>query len=459
MEKSAPKNIQLCRELGLRDMVLFNVVVVAGVRGFSGAAQAGASAIPLFALCVALFFVPMSILVAGLGRRYPQEGGFYIWIREAFGERTAFLCAWLYSIAILAYFPTMLIFGASVGPHILGADYAPLADRPEFVLPFTLVILWAVTLANVAGLRFAKWINNAGGMGTAAAFVLILGAAWFSVRTAGIATTPNWRIDWNVQTVFVWAQMMFLLTGLELGGVMAGEIRRPERTVALAAGISGVAIAVFYVAGTGALLAILPVASIDPVYGIAQVAAHAGAVLGAGWLPVALAAIIVVSVIGQFGAILCSTSRLPWIFGLDHYLPPVFGRIHPRFGTPYVSMFAGAIVSTLFLTGMFSGETVHAGFNTLYDATILLNSLPFLFLFAAGWRLGYRISSGLGFLVSFTALVSCLVPPPGTTSALIFEAKILGGLGAAALSGWWLYQRRQSRDAGPHTTFDPAAIT
>ena len=154
---------------------------------------------------------------------------------------------------------------------------------------------------------------------------------------------------------------MFLLTGLELGGVMAGEIRRPERTVALAAGISGGAIAVFYVAGTGALLAILPVASIDPVYGIAQAAAHAGAVLGAGWLPVALAAIIVVSVIGQFGAILCSTSRLPWIFGLDHYLPPVFGRIHPRFGTPDVSMFAGAIVSTLFLTGMFSGETVHAG--------------------------------------------------------------------------------------------------
>ena len=312
---------QLRRELGLRDLVLFNIATVAGVRGFSGAAQAGPSALPLFAWCVALFFVPMAIMIAGLGRRYPVEGGFYVWIREAFGERTAFLCAWLYSIAILAYFPTMLIFGASVGPHILGARHAALADRPGFVLPATLVILWAVTLANVAGLRFAKWINNAGGICTCAAFALILISAVLTLRAAGPATHLNWRIDWNLSTVTVWAQMMFLLTGLELGGVMAGEIRRPERTVALAAAISGGVIAFFYIAGTGALLTILPAASIDPVYGTAQASAHAGSILGAAWLPVALAAIIVLSVIGQFGAILCSTSRLPWIFGLDHYLP------------------------------------------------------------------------------------------------------------------------------------------
>jgi glutamate:GABA antiporter len=433
----------LRRELGLRDLVLFNVAVVAGVRGFSGAAQAGAAALPLFALCVALFFIPMAILVAGLGRRFPVEGGFYVWIREAFDERAAFLCAWIYAIGILGFFPTLLVFGASVVPHVLGAGFAPLADRPGFVLPITLAILWSVTFANIAGLRFAKWINNIGGLCTSAAFVLLVGAAIFSAQAAGSATQFEWRIAGGIQTLVVWAQMMYLLTGLELGGVMAGEIRNPQRTVALAALIGGAAITLFYVAGTGALLAILPASAIDPVYGATQAASRAAALTGAAWLPIVFAAIIVASVIGQFGAVLCSASRLPWILGLNSYLPEAFSRTHPRFGTPHVSMLVGAAVSSLFLVAMFSGETLHAGFNALYDATILLNSVPFLVMFGAGWRLGYRISSGLGFAVSLTALGSCLVPPPGTNSAAAFEAKILGGLACALVSGWWLHRRQQ----------------
>jgi amino acid transporter len=435
---------ELRRELGLRDMVLFNVAVVAGVRGFSGAAQAGSIALPLFVLCIALFFVPMAIVVASLGRRFPEEGGFYVWIREAFGERTAFLCAWAYSIAMLVYFPVLLIFGASVLPHVLGRQYAPLADRAGFVLPATFVMLWAVTLANIAGLRFAKWINNAGGIGTYAAFAVILAAGLVAVRTGGPATHTDWMVPWKADTVFAWSQIWFFLTGLELGGIMAGEIRRPQRTLVTATATSAAAIAVFYVTGTGALLAMLPAGAIDPVYGTVQAVARAGSLLGADWLPIALAAIITVSVVGAFGANLCSTSRLPWVFGVHHYLPSWFGRVHPRFGTPYAAMLAGAVGSSCFLVAMFSGESLRSGYNTLYDSTILLTVLPLAVMFAAAWKLGQRLSAGLGLAVTATVLICSVVPPPDTT-ALMFEAKAFGLLAAASASGWWLYHRAHAQ--------------
>src|SRR5947209_5469703 len=107
----------LRRQIGVADLTLFNISVVAGLRSFSSLAQEGSRAIPLMVICTLLYFLPMAILFARLGRRYPQEGGFYIWVREAFGPWPAFLSAWLYLIGILLLFPTVIMFGASIGPH------------------------------------------------------------------------------------------------------------------------------------------------------------------------------------------------------------------------------------------------------------------------------------------------------------------------------------------------------
>jgi amino acid transporter len=290
--------------------------------------------------------------------------------------------------------------------------------------------------------RFAKWVNNVGAVSTYTAFLLVLASGLVSVRASGPATGAQWAVPLTVDTAFTWSQIVFILTGLELGTIIAGEVRAPQRTAVLATAISAIAVIVFYVAGTSALLVTLPVADIDPVYGAVQAATRAGGLARAPWLPMVLAVVITLGAIGAFGGNLCSVSRLPWVFGVEHYLPTWLGRVHPRLGTPHVAMLTGAGISTCLLIGMFSGESLRSGYNTLYDSTILLSVLPLVVMFAAAWSLGHRLPSALGFVTTVTATAFTLVPPPDTTAA-VFEAKILGVLAVSVLSGCWLYHRAQ----------------
>ena len=431
----------LRRGIGVTDLVLFNLAAVVGIRGFSGVAPIGPSALPLFASCIVLFFLPSVFVVADLGRRFPDEGGFYVWIREAFGPWVAFLAGWCYSIATLLFLPMLLMFIVSIGPHILGGAWIPLADAPWFVLSVSLAVLWGVTIANIFGVSIAKWISNFGGVTTSACFLILVISAIATARHSGSATTFALMPEWTLGTFNTWSQMVYLLGGLEMSGIMAGEIRAPERTVPRAAVLSSFGVAAFYLSGIAAMLILLPGSRIHPMYGFAQAAARAGSALSAPWLPVLIAAMVVLGNSGQFAAVLTSASRLPYIFGMDAYLPRSFGRLHPRWGTPYVSLLAGAVTSTFFLVAMVSGETLRAGFATLYDASILANAVPFCLMFAAAWKFGNRIAGALGFFMSLTSLVFCLVPGPDITSVLVFEAKVLGGFAVMVVAARLLYLR------------------
>src|SRR5918992_5373457 len=102
-------SLPLRRELRLIDLVLFNVVAVLGVPWISSSAHVGPIAIPLHIAAAALFFVPCVFVVAALSQRFPEEGGFYIWTKHAFGEWHAFLCGWCWWISVLLYLPGVVL--------------------------------------------------------------------------------------------------------------------------------------------------------------------------------------------------------------------------------------------------------------------------------------------------------------------------------------------------------------
>src|SRR5438270_10178610 len=88
----------LRRELRLRDLVFFNICAVVSLRWVAAAAHAGAGSLLLWVIAALFFFLPSAITVAGLSRRFPQEGGMYVWTKHAFGDQHAFLCGWFYFI-------------------------------------------------------------------------------------------------------------------------------------------------------------------------------------------------------------------------------------------------------------------------------------------------------------------------------------------------------------------------
>ena len=412
--------------------MLFNIAAVAGVRWLAAAAHAGPGSVTLWVLAAVFFFVPSALAVATMSRRFPEEGGIYVWTKRGYGDWHGFLCGWCYWLSNLFYFPNLLLAGVSMAGYSMG-----LSESKWFVLGLSLTILWMALLSNLVGLGVGRWVSNTGALATYAAGVLIVAAGFIAWSRTGSATPIDVAPQWDWGKINFWSQIAFAFGGLELGAVMGGEIRDPARTIPRAAWISGLAIAAFYILGTLALLALLPTAEISPITGLVQAGAASAARAGLPWLGFALIALILVGVAGQLGAWIGGSARLPFAIGLDRYLPPAFARLHPRWRTPYISILVQGCACTLFLLVLQAGASLQTAYQLAVDMTVITYFIPFLYLFGASWKFGRRWSAGSGLAVTALAIAFSLVPPAGAGPAWLFELKLAGGcaflIGAARI--------------------------
>lgn len=432
-------------ELRLRDLVFFDICAIVSLRWVAAAAHAGAGSFVLWIIAALFFFLPSAIIIASLSRRFPQEGGMYIWTKHAFGDRHAFLCGWFYFISTVLYFPSLLLAGISMTAYAFGGRGERFAEDRAIALPVTLAVLWAAFSANFFGMKVAKWVSTFGGGST-----FIIGALLAAIAIAvglhsGTATPFALRPKASLDTLNFWSQIAFAFVGLELAPLVSGEIRNPGRDLPRAAVISGITSAVFYVAVTAALLVLLKPEEISPMTGLAQAGVAGAQKLGAPLISILLAALIGLALLGQLDTWIAGNTRLPYAIGLDNYLPPAFKRIHPRWGTPSVALLTQAVAATLFLLMAQLGETVKAAYQIMVDMMVIVTFIPFLYIFGAGFRFASRIAAVSGFAVTLVAMALSALPPPEAASVAVFEAKVLGGTVFFLLLGWLLFKRYQAK--------------
>jgi amino acid transporter len=431
----------LRRELRLRDLVFFDICAIVSLRWVAAAAHAGPGSFVLWVIAGLFFFLPSAVTVASLSRQFPEEGGMYIWTKRAFGDQHAFLCGWFYFISTVLYFPSLLLAGISMTAYAFGGLGQRVAEERQFALPITLAVLWAAFAANFFGMKVAKWISAFGGSST---FIIgaVLGVLAIAVSLrSGIATKFDTLPKANFSTVNFWSQIAFAFVGLELAPIVSAEISNPRRDLPRAAIISGIISAVFYIGMTAALLVLLTPEEISPMTGLAQAGAVGARRLGTPVIAVLLAALIGIALIGQLDTWIAGNTRLPYAIGLDHYLPAAFGRIHPRWGTPYVSLLVQAVAATLFLLMAQLGETVRAAYQIMVDMMVIVTFIPFVYIFGAGFRFASRIAAVSGLAVTLIAIVLSAAPPPEASSVAIFEAKVVGGSLFFVLLGWMVFKR------------------
>jgi amino acid transporter len=425
---------QLRRVVRLPDLVLFNVTVVVGVRWLAAAARTGPGSITLWVAAVLLFFIPSALVVSGLSRRYPEEGGLYVWAREAFGAWHGFLCGACYFVSNLFFLPVVLLYGLSIAAVAFGFSQDKL-----LMIGLALAILWSVAILNLLGAELGKWNSDMGGIATILVGASLIVAGWFAWRHGGSAT-PLYnlvpRLDW--EKLNFWSQIALGLTGLELGAIMAGEIRDPRRTIPRAAWMSGLAICAFYVGGTLALLVLVPSGRVDIMSGLMQAAQAAGTRLGWPGFPLLIALLILATAVGAFGSWLGGVARLPFVIGIDRYLPPAFARLHPRWRTPYVALLAEATFTSVAIVLMMAGESLRGGYQILVDLTTVTTLFPFVYIFAAGWKSGWRVSAASGLSVTALALVVAFIPPEG--ASWLYEIKMIGGCAAVVVAARMNFQ-------------------
>jgi amino acid transporter len=437
----------LRRELGLRDLTLFAIACIVGVRWIPAAAHAGPGSVTLWLLAAVLFMVPLSVAVAALSVKYPGAGGLYLWTRSDFGPWHGFLCFWMYWMGIACWFPTAALFYMKAGFSMLGSSFARLSDNRVYLLAVALAAIWIALTSNLVGLKVGKWTQNVGGASTWILGALLVAAAAVVWSRRGSATPIDIVPKWEWGTVSFWATIAYAMSGMEAAGAMGGEIRDPERTLPRAAWIASAFATVFYAAGTVALLVILPKEKIGELNGFADAGEAAGVMLGAAWLLPLIAILVLASGVGQIGGLGTSVSRLPFAAGVDRLLPKAFGRAHPRWGTPYVSILALGAVATFLLVVYQLGDTMRAAYDELVSLMVITGFLPYIYIFGSAWKTGKRWSAVSGWVITVLAIVCSVVPTAEISNVWLFEGKLAAGTAAVIASAWVVYRRHEGRGA------------
>lgn len=437
---------QLHRAMGFRDLLLFYLVTGFTVRWIGPAAAAGPSAVVIWLTACLAFYVPLMFTVLELSSRYPAEGGCYVWSKRAFGDFAGFITGWTYWTSNLPYFPGLFYFTAATALFIGGPGWRQLGDRPLYFIAFSLLALALAAGLNLRGLAVGKWLHNLGAVGLwiPGLFLMALAlVAWTRFGSATPFTSENIVPSTRLKDIVFWSTIAFSMSGLESASMMGEEIRDARRNIPRALLLAGVLITALYVLGTVAMLVTLPQAEILHLQGFMTAIETVSHKLDVGGVVPLIAVLVVVGGLGQAGAWFAAAGRLPFVAGLDRFLPPAFGRIHPRYGSPHVSLLAQAAVAAGFILLGQAGTTVKGAYDVLVSMSIISYFIPYLFMFASMIRLQrepagpevIRVPGGrpvavalatLGFTVTTVSIALALIPAEDEPDKLLAVTKVAG---------------------------------
>jgi len=415
--------------------------------------------------------LPLGLCVIALSSRHPDEGGLYVWAKIAFGDFAGFLTGWSYWMSNLPYFPAVLYFAAGNILYAGGARWTGLSSNASYFIAASLAGLAIGTAANLLGLEVEKWLSNAGAYARWAATGLLVVAGGAAYARFGSATTITARTvapSAHLKDVIFWSTIAFALTGLESASFLGGEIRDARRTVPRALVASIPIILLVYLAGTVSILVAVPASEATSLQGVMQAIEKTQERLGWSGIAPLAAVLITVTALGSVGTWLAAVARIPFVAGIDHYLPAGFARVHPRFGSPWAALLSQAAITAVFVFLGQAGTTVRGAYDALVSMTIIWYFIPFLFLFAAAIKLrreaaepGFRIPGGpaavgalgaIGLATTSVSIVLSLFPSETEPNKPLAVLKVVGLTAVMLAAGVAVYAKGRRSARRPSVT-------
>jgi amino acid transporter len=453
------------KELGLRDLVMGQILNIVGLYWVGTAARLGPSHVAFWLLAIVLFYLPSAAVVIYLNRAHALEGGLYEWARLGFNEFTGFLVGWnlwLNAVAILSYAG---IQATTMLAYVLGPHAAWIAESKWAMGAITVAVLGSLILIAFIGLGLGKWIQDLGGVVMVAVFVALIALPFRNHLIGRPTEYPPFTLSLpaiSLLSLNLLGKMSFgALGGFDSMAIFAGECRDAAKSIGWSVMIATPIIAAMFVLGTSSVVALVPRDNIDLVSPISQaltLGTRPGDA-GAGLIPLVIAALLF-SFIAQQALTFAVTTRLPLVAGWDKLLPDWFGRLHPRRKTPTNSiLFVGGVALAMAIAGV-AGAGQQEAFQLLQNASGIFYALSYLAMFAlplvgrqreilkpAVWLQAAAVS---GFTMTGMYLVLALFPIIDVPRPLLFAAKIGGFILACQLAAAGLFYsyRRRSRTIG-----------
>ena len=451
--------------MGFGDLLLFYVVTALSLRWIATAAAAGPSSIVIWIAGCLTYFVPLVFCVLELSSRYPEEGGMYIWSKRAFGEFAGFMTGFLYWAANLPYYPGVFYFAAATALFIGGEQWQHLANNSTYFILFALGGLILGLALNILGLNIGKWLHNLGAIGAwlPALLLIVMGSiAWLRFGSATEITVAALLPGANLKNLFFLSTIAFAFGGVEGASTMGEEIENARRNIPRALIAAGVVITFIYIAGTATVLAALPAEEVTGLQGFMQALGKVAGRIGLEPVAPFVALLVTIGSVGAVGAWFAASARLPFVAGVDKFLPPAFGRVHPRWHTPYVALIVQAVIAAVFIFLSQAGTSVKGAYNVLVSMGILSYFLPFFYMFAAMIRLQRepagpevrRVPGGkpvavllavLGLLTTTLSSIVACIPPQDEPNKIVSVIKVVGSCALMVAIGSVIYALGKSK--------------
>jgi len=390
-ETAAPRSDNRVKVLGVFALAMINVAAVLSIRNFPSMAVYGWSSIGWYIIGTILFLIPISLAGAELATGWPEGGGLYAWVRNAFGEKGGFVaifCEWSNN---LVWFPTVLAFIASTLAFALTPD---LANNAIYMFSVMMLAFWGTTAIAYFGAGVTSKFTNIGvilGSIIPAALIIVFGVYWLASGQPLVIPPFSWSEvvpTISMATLPFFATVILLFAGMEMAGFHALEVRNPQTDYPKAMWLSALLIFLLTVFGTLAIAFVIPADQLDLAAGVMQALQYFFASLNLAWLVAPMAVLITIGGVVLLGAWLIGPALGLGVVAQEGNMPPLFNR-HNRYGSPVAVLVIQALIGTVISLLYVFLPSVNQAYWILSAMTVELLCIVYVFVFAAVIKLRY----------------------------------------------------------------------
>lgn len=385
-KKSMPQEPETGK-LGQLDMLLGLVCAIFFVDTIASVATMGAAAVTWIVIVGALFFFPGSLTVAELGSAYPENGGFYAWIKRAFGNLWGARISWIYWSCNAIWISSVATLVVTVSCQVFRLEVSSTMSTV-----FNLAVIWLMVLVATRPMDNSQKIINFSAIAKLCLGAgLIIAAVLYLIRNDFQFTNPitlNSFVPTFGQSIVFIPALIYNFLGFESMSAAGSSMENPGRDVPRAALKNCLLVSGLYIMTVLAMLAILPIGNISIIQGLIDCFR-----VGFGDSP---AMNMLVYGIGATFVVVLFCQGMMWILTVCRVssetaqtgeLPKILAKTH-RNGSPIGSLvIAGLIASSMTLVASAMSGSAEEMFWSIFSCTSFLLLIPYLLNFEAFLKL------------------------------------------------------------------------
>ena len=447
------------KTFGLFSMVLFSVSAILVADTVAASAAIGVQGLGFWVALGLLFFIPYGFVTAELGSAWPDEGGIYVWVKEAFGPGWGTVTSWMYWVNVALWAPSVFVLFIGSLEVAFGVDVSPLWEAA-----IVIAMVWAIVLIGILPLSWSKFVPN---LSAAVKVIVLVGLGVMGVAYAAKNGTANsfaldqWVPAWNTDSLSFLPIIIYSYMGFELMSSAGGAVKDPKRDVPKMILLAGGAILAVYTFATFGILSAIKTEDVSIVTGIVDALQLSfDEVLGGyGWLFDIAVVGLLFTFFGNMVTWSIGANQTIGATGLDKTAPGLFGHVNRRFGTPdYAFVLMGLIATAITILAYALDPDQANVFWTLFALSSIVFLIPYLLMFPAllvlrrkfpdqhrpyvvpGGKAGAWLSVILCELgIILTVFLFFYFPAEGVSESTFWS---ITGVGTALslLVGWWLYR-------------------